>query len=127
MRIKLMSVFVDDQELALNFYTNILGFEKKLDFPIGQFRWLTVVSPEEPNGAELLLEPSDNPAAKVFKKSLLEQGIAAVAFAVEDIHLEYERLIQQGVIFQMEPTEMGSTSAALFDDSCGNLVQIYQA
>ena len=85
MRIKLMSVFVDDQELALNFYTNILGFEKKLDFPIGQFRWLTVVSPEEPSAAELLLEPSDNPAAKVFKKSLFEQGIAAVAFAVEDI------------------------------------------
>ena len=126
MRIKLTSVFVDDQALALKFYTKILGFEKKLDFPVGQFRWLTVVSPEEPNGAELLLEPSDNPAAKVFKKSIFEQGIAAAAFAVEDIQWEYERLIQQGVIFQMEPTDMGSHSIAVFDDSCGNLIQIYQ-
>jgi predicted enzyme related to lactoylglutathione lyase len=111
----------------LKFYTDILGFEKKQDFPVGQFKWLTVVSPEEPDGPELLLEPSDNPAAKSFKESIFEQGIAAAAFAVNDIQREYERLKQLGVDFKMEPTDMGSAKIALFDDTCGNLIQIYQA
>ena len=125
-KIKLTSVFVEDQDAALKFYTDVLGFEKKEDFPVGQFKWLTVVSPEDPNGAELLLEPSDNPAARAFKTSIFEQGIAAAAFAVDDIHGEFERLKQLGVEFKMEPTEVGSTTIALFDDSCGNLLQIYQ-
>lgn len=126
MRIKLTSVFVEDQDTALKFYTDVLGFEKKQDFPVGRFKWLTVVSPEEPDGVELLLEPSDNPAAKAFKASIFEQGIAAVAFAVDDIQGEYERLKQLGVVFKMKPTEVGSTTVALFDDTCGNLLQIYQ-
>ena len=126
MRIKLTSVFVEDQDTALKFYTDVLGFEKKQDFPVGQFKWLTVVSPEEPDGVELLLEPSDNPAAKAFQASIFEQGIAAATFAVDDIQAEYERLKQFGVDFKMKPTEMGSTTVALFDDTCGNLLQIYQ-
>jgi predicted enzyme related to lactoylglutathione lyase len=127
MRIKLTNVFVDDQESALKFYTDVLGFEKKQDFPVGQFKWLTVVSPEEPDGTELLLEPSDNPAARSYKDAIYEQGIAAAAFAVDDIQSEYERLKELGVAFKMEPTEMGPTKVALFDDTCGNLIQIYQA
>ncbi len=127
MRIKLTSVFVDNQEPALKFYTDVLGFEKKQDVPLGQHKWLTVVSTEEPDGTELLLEPSDNPAAKAYKKSIFEQGIAAAAFAVTDIQTEYERLKQRGVHFKMEPTDMGSVKVALFDDTCGNLIQIYQA
>ena len=126
MKIKLTSVFVDDQEEALIFYTNVLGFEKKEDVPVGQFKWLTVVSPEEPEGTELLLEPSDNPAAVEYKKSLFEQGIAAAAFVVDDIHAEYERLKELGVEFSMEPNDMGSSTIALFDDTCGNRIQIYQ-
>ena len=126
MKIKLTSVFVDDQEAALKFYTDVLGFEKKQDFPVGQSKWLTVVSPEEPEGTELLLEPSDNSAAMEFKKSIFEQGIAAAAFAVDDIQAEHERLKELGVEFIMGPTEMGSTTVALFDDTCGNLLQIYQ-
>ncbi|MBS3932973.1 MAG: VOC family protein [Truepera sp.] len=127
MRIKLTSVFVDDQESALKFYTDVLGFEKKRDFPVGQFKWLTVVSPQEPDGTELLLEPSDNPAARSYKDAIYEQGIAAAAFAVDDIQREYERLKQLGVAFKMAPTEMGPTKVALFDDTCGNLIQLYQA
>ena len=126
MRIKLTSVYVDDQESALSFYADVLGFEKKQDFPVGRFKWLTVVSTEEPDGPELLLEPSDNPAARAYKDSLYVQGTAAAAFAVKDIEGEYERLKQLGVDFKMEPTEMGSTKVALFDDTCGNLIQIYQ-
>ena len=126
MKIKLTSIFVDDQEKALRFYTNILGFEKKQDFPVGEFKWLTVVSSEEPDGTELLLEPDDNSAAKVFKKSIFDQGIAAAAFAIDDIQAEYERLRGLGVEFRMEPTEMGSATVALFDDTCGNLIQIYE-
>lgn len=126
MRIKLTSVFVNDQETALKFYTEILGFEKKQDIPVGEFSWLTVVSPEEPDGPELLLEPSDNPAARSYKDSIYEQGIAAAAFAVSDIDGEYERLKQLGVDFKMAPTDMGDTKIALFDDTCGNLIQIYQ-
>ena len=127
MRIKLTSVFVDDQESALKFYTDVLGFEKKQDFPVGEFKWLTVVSPEEPDGTELLLEPSDNTAARSYKDSIYEQGIAAAAFAVDDIQREYERLKQLGVDFKMEPTDVGTATVALLDDTCGNLIQIYQA
>jgi catechol 2,3-dioxygenase-like lactoylglutathione lyase family enzyme len=127
MKIKLTSVFVDDQEAALKFYTDVLGFEKKQDFPVGRFKWLTVVSPEEPDGPELLLEPSDNPAARSYKRSIYEQGIAAAAFAVDDVQREYERLKRLGVDFKMEPTDVGSAKIALFDDTSGNLIQIYQA
>lgn len=127
MRIKLTSVFVDDQESALKFYTEVLGFVKKQDFPLGEFKWLTVVSPEEPGGTELLLEPSDNPAARAYKDSIYEQGIAAAAFAVDDIQREYERLVQLGVEFKMEPTDVDTATIAVFDDTCGNLIQIYQA
>ena len=126
MKIKLTSVFVDDQDKALKFYTEILGFEKKEDIPVGEFKWLTVVSPEEREGTELLLEPDDNPAAQTFNKSIYEQGIAAAAFVVDDIQDEYERLIGLGVKFKLEPTDMGSSTIALFDDTCGNLIQIYQ-
>ena len=127
MKIKLTNVFVEDQEKALKFYEDILGFVKKQDFPVGEFKSLTVVSPEEPDGVELLLEPSDNPATKAFKKAIFEQGIAAASFAVDDIHQEYKRMKGLGVQFSMEPTDVGSAIIALFDDTCGNLIQIYQA
>lgn len=126
MKIKLTNVFVDDQEKALKFYLDVLGFVKKQDFPVGDFKWLTVVSPEEPEGAELLLEPSDNPAARAFKNAMYEQGIAAASFAVDDIHMECERMKRLGVKFMMEPTDVGSAIVAVFDDTCGNLVQIFQ-
>ena len=125
MKIKLTSVFVDDQDKALTFYTEVLGFVKKRDFPVGQFKWLTVVSPEEPDGTELLLEPNDNPAAKTYQTAIFEQGIAAKAFAVEDIQKEYERLTNLGVVFRMEPTKMGPVTQAVFEDTCGNMIQIY--
>jgi predicted enzyme related to lactoylglutathione lyase len=126
MRIKLTSVYVDDQDKALKFYTEVLGFVKKRDIPVGEFKFLTVVSPEEPDGTELLLEPSDNPAAKVFKKALVEQGIPLATFFVDDIQKEYERMKKLGVKFTMEPTPMGPTTAAVFDDTCGNLIQLNQ-
>ena len=126
MKINLSSVYVDDQGKALKFYTDVLGFVKKADIPVGEFRWLTVVSPEEPEGTELLLEPTDNPATKTFKKALYEQGIPLTSFAVEDIQEEYERMKKLGVNFTMEPTEMGPVTVAVFDDTCGNLIQIAQ-
>ncbi len=126
MKINLSSVYVDDQGKALKFYTEVLGFVKKADIPVGEFRWLTVVSSEEPEGTELLLEPSDNPATKTFKKALYEQGIPLTSFAVEDIQEEYERMKKLGVNFTMEPTEMGHVTIAVFDDTCGNLIQIAQ-
>lgn len=126
MRINLTSVLVDDQDKALKFYTEILGFVKKTDIPVGDAKWLTVVSPEVPDGVELLLEPSDNPAAKTFKKSLFEQGIPLTSFAVDDIQQEYERLKILGVVFTMAPTQMGPATVAIFDDTCGNLIQIGQ-
>lgn len=124
MRINVCSVFVDDQEKALKFYTEVLGFLKKTDVPAGDYKWLTVVSPELPDGVELLLEPSDNPATKVFKKAIYEQGIPATSFAVDDVQKEYERMTQLGVKFTMEPTSMGPVTVAVFDDTCGNLIQI---
>jgi len=126
MRIKLTSVYVDDQDKALKFYTEVLGFVKKRDIPVGEFKFLTVVSPEEPDGTELLLEPSENPAAQVFKKALVEQGIPLATFFVDDIQKEYERMKKLGVKFVMEPTPMGPTTAAVFDDTCGNFIQLNQ-
>jgi predicted enzyme related to lactoylglutathione lyase len=126
MMIKLTSVFVDDQDKALRFYTEVLGFVKKSDLPAGRFRWLTVVSPEEPDGAELLLEPNDNPAAETYQKAIYEQGIPATAFAVRDVQTEYERLKELGVAFTMEPTKTTMATVAVFDDTCGNLIQIFQ-
>ena len=126
MRIRLTSVFVDDQDKALAFYTEKLGFVKKHDVPVGQFKWLTVASPEEPDGVELLLEPNDNPAAAAFQQAIFQQGIAAATFVVDDIQAEYERLKARGVTFTMEPTSMGPTTIAVLDDTCGNLIQIAQ-
>lgn len=126
MKIVITSVFVDDQEEAKKFYTEVLGFKLKHDMPLGEFKWLTVVSPDDPDGVELLLEPSDNPATKVFKKAIFEQGIAAAAFGVEDIEAEYKRLKAHGVHFTMPPTSMGEVKMAVFDDTCGNLIQIAQ-
>ncbi len=126
MKMYLTSVYVDDQDKALKFYTEVLGFLKKSDFPVGQFKWLTVVSPEEPDGVELLLEPNDNPATKPFQKALFEQGIAATSFAVSDIQQEYQRMKKLSVVFTMEPTPMGPATVAVFDDTCGNLIQLAQ-
>ena len=124
MRIYVTSVFVDDQRKALDFYTNVLGFVKKRDIPLGAASWLTVVSPEQPDGTEVLLEPSDHPAVKPYKKALVEDGIPAASFAVDDIQAEFDRLRSNGVRFTQEPTEMGGVTTAVFDDTCGNLIQI---
>jgi predicted enzyme related to lactoylglutathione lyase len=126
MKIQLTSVFVDDQDKALKFYTEVLGFVKRADVPVGQFKWLTVVSPEGPDDIELLLEPNDNPAARTFQAAIYEQGIAAAAFAVEDIQQEYERMKKLGVVFSMEPTQTEGPTVAVFDDTCGNFIQLYQ-
>ena len=126
MKIKLNSVLVDDQDQALKFYTEVLGFVKKTEIPVGQFKWLTVVSPDEPDGTELVLEPNQNPAAKTFQEALFKQGIPLTAFQVEDIQKEFQRLKKLGVVFTMEPTKTGPVTIAVFDDTCGNLIQIYQ-
>ncbi|MET4783546.1 VOC family protein [Glaciihabitans sp. UYNi722] len=124
MRITLTSVFVDDQEKALRFYTEMLGFIKKNDVPLGEDRWLTVVSPQDPGGTELLLEPSGHPAVKPFKEALVADGIPYNSFAVDDVAAEYERLRSLGVRFTLEPTAMGPVTTAVLDDTCGNLIQI---
>ncbi|GAA3387082.1 VOC family protein [Streptomyces roseoviridis] len=124
MKIHLTSVFVDDQEKALRFYTDVLGFVQKHDVPLGKDRWITVVSPEEPNGTELLLEPSGHPAVQPYKTALVHDGIPAASFAVDDVRAEYERLRGLGVFFTQEPLEMGSVTTAVLDDTCGNLIQI---
>ena len=124
MRIYVTSVFVDDQAKALDFYTNLLGFQKKRDIPLGSASWLTVVSPEQPDGTELLLEPSDHPAVGPYKRALVEDGIPAASFAVDDVQAEFDRLRSKGVRFTQEPTEMGGVTMAVFDDTCGNLIQI---
>ena len=126
LKIKLASVIVDDQNQALKFYTEVLGFVKKRDLPVGKFRWLTVVSPDEPEGTELLLEPNDNLAAMTYQKTIFEQGIPLTAFAVDDIEKEFERMSKLGVKFAMKPTKMGPVTQAVFDDTCGNLIQMYQ-
>ena len=126
MRINLASVLVDDQEKALRFYTEVLGFLKKHDIPLGEARWLTVVSPDAPDGTELLLEPDGHPAAKPFKAALVEDGIPYTSFGVADCQGEYERLRGLGVEFTQPPTQMGPVTTAVFDDTCGNLIQIAQ-
>ncbi len=126
MKIKLTSVFVEDQEKALRFYTEILGFIEKNDIPVGEFRWLTVVSPEGPDDIELLLEPNDNPTAQTYQQALLEQGIPLTAFGVVNLQEEYKRLKEQCVVFRSEPAAAGSTTMATFEDTCGNLIQIYE-
>lgn len=126
MRIHLTSVLVDDQEKALRFYTDVLGFVKKHDIPMGPDRWLTVVSPQEPDGTELVLEPSGHPAAKPFKDALVADGIPFTSFAVDDVAAEYERLCGLGVRFTQKPTAMGPVITAVLDDTCGNLIQIAQ-
>ncbi|MGY1577474.1 VOC family protein [Streptomyces sp. MN13] len=124
MKIHLTSVFVDDQEKALRFYTDVLGFVKKHDVPLGADRWLTVVSPEDPEGTELLLEPSGHPAVQPYKTALVQDGIPAASFSVDDVRAEFERLRELGVHFTQEPVEMGSLTTAILDDTCGNLIQI---
>lgn len=124
LRIHLTSVFVDDQQTALDFYTDVLGFIVKNDIPMGEARWLTVVSPGEPDGTELLLEPSGHPAVGPFKAALVEDGIPFASFAVEDVQATYDRLVAAGVRFVQEPTPMGPVTTAVFDDTCGNLIQI---
>ncbi len=124
MRIHLTSVFVDDQDKALGFYTDVLGFIKKTEIPLGEDKWLTVVSPENPDGTELLLEPSGHPAVGPFKEALVEDGIPFASFAVDDVRAEHERLAARGVHFTQDPTEMGPVTTAVFDDTCGNLIQI---
>jgi catechol 2,3-dioxygenase-like lactoylglutathione lyase family enzyme len=128
MKIKLTSVPIDDYDKALKFYTEKMGFAQKRDIPLGEgVRWITVVSPEEPDGTELLLEPNAQyPAMKALKESLVRDGIPFTAFEVKDIQAEYERMKNLGVEFTMEPTNMGMTTAAVLDDTCGNLIQIYQ-
>lgn len=124
MRITLTSVFVDDQAKALAFYTDVLGFLKKHDVPLGAHRWLTVVSPDAPDGVELVLEPDEHPAARSFKAALVEDGIPFASFGVEDVEREYERLRDLGVRFTQEPAAMGPVITAVLDDTCGNLIQI---
>lgn len=128
MKIKLSSVSIDDYDKALKFYTQMMGFVQKRDIPLGNgARWITVVSPEEPNGTELLLEPNANyPAMKALKEALVKDGIPFTAFEVSDVQSEYERMKKLGVEFVMEPTNMGSTTVAILNDTCGNLIQIYQ-
>ena len=125
MKIKLTSVLVDDQDKALDFYTRVLGFVPSQDFPVGEFRWITVRSPEG-GDAEVTLEPNANPAAKTFQAALFEQGIPLTAFEVDNVRAEYARLCRLGVQFTMEPTAAGPMMLAVFSDTCGNLIQIYQ-
>jgi catechol 2,3-dioxygenase-like lactoylglutathione lyase family enzyme len=126
MRIVVTSVYVDDQAKALAFYTNVLGFTKKQDVPMGEHRWLTVVSPDDPAGTELLLEPAAHPAVGPFRDALVSDGIPFTSFGVTDVHAEYERLKGLGVRFVQEPVQMGPVTTAVLDDTCGNLIQIAQ-
>ena len=124
MKIVVTSVYVDDQDRALAFYTDVLGFVKKKDVPMGDSRWLTVVSADDPDGTELLLEPEGHPAARPFREALVEDGIPFTSFGVEDVQAEYERLKGLGVRFTQPPVQMGPVTMAVFDDTCGNLIQI---
>ena len=126
MIINVCSVMVDDQDKALAFYTNVLGFVKKTDIPVGEYSWLTVVSPELPDGVELVLEPDQHPAARPFKEALVADGIPFTSFAVPNVQAEFERLEKLGVKFTQPPTAMGPVTTAVFDDTCGNLIQIAQ-
>jgi catechol 2,3-dioxygenase-like lactoylglutathione lyase family enzyme len=124
MRINLTSIFVDDQRAALAFYTDVLGFIKHHDIPLGEASWLTVVSPDSPNGPQLLLEPAGHPAVKPYRDALVEDGIPLAQFAVDDVQAEYDRLTNLGVSFTQPPTDIGTAVFAVFDDTCGNLIQI---
>ncbi|WP_433781171.1 VOC family protein [Actinomycetospora sp. CA-101289] len=124
MKIRLTSIFVDDQRAALAFYTDVLGFSVRHDVPLGDASWLTVVSPEDPDGPELLLEPAGHPAVKPYRDALVEDGIPLVQFAVDDVEAEHRRLTERGVVFTLPPTDGGPVMVAVFDDTCGNLVQI---
>jgi catechol 2,3-dioxygenase-like lactoylglutathione lyase family enzyme len=126
MKIRLSSVMVDDQDKALAFYTGVLGFVKKTDIPAGSYRWLTVGSPDEREKAELVLEPTAFPPAKTYQKELFDAGIPATAFAVDDIQAEYERMLKLGVTFKSAPTKAGPATIVLFEDTCGNLIQLYE-
>jgi len=126
MKIIVTSIMVDDQEKALRFYTEVLGFIKKTEIPMGEFRWLTVVSPEGAAEVEMLLEPTQFPPAQVYKKALFDAGIPLTIFGVTDIQVEFERLKSLGVVFHKEPTKIGPVTVAIFEDTCGNLIQIAQ-
>jgi len=126
MRIKLTSLMVDDQKKAKKFYTEVLGFQVKHEIPVGEYVWLTVISPEGPNDLELSLEPNANPAGKAFQEAMFSQGTPLAAFEVSDIAAEYARLKSLGVVFKSEPVSMGPVTIALFADTCGNLIQLYQ-
>jgi catechol 2,3-dioxygenase-like lactoylglutathione lyase family enzyme len=126
MRIVVTSVLVDDQDKALRFYTDVLGFVKKTEVPMGAHRWLTVVSPDDPDGVELVLEPDEHPAARPFKRALVEDGIPFTSFGVKDVNAEYKRLVAAGVRFTQPPVVMGPVATAVLDDTCGNLIQIAQ-
>jgi catechol 2,3-dioxygenase-like lactoylglutathione lyase family enzyme len=126
MKIVLTSVLVDDQEKALRFYRDVLGFQPKTDVPMGEHRWLTLVSPDEPEGVQLLLEPDSHPAAQSFKRALVADGIPYTSFAVKDVRAEHARLLGLGVVFTQPPVPMGPVTTAVFDDTCGNLIQMAQ-
>ncbi|MFD1173278.1 VOC family protein [Oceanobacillus picturae] len=126
MKIIVNSIFVEDQEKALDFYSETLGFVKKHDVPTGEHRWITLVSQDDQDGTELLLEPNEHPAAKDYQQRLFAEGIPVTMFGVADILEEYKQLVEKGVQFTMEPTEMGNVTIAVFDDTCGNLIQIIQ-
>ena len=127
MKIALTSVFVDDQRAALTFYTDVLGFTKHRDIPLGNDSWLTVVSPDSPDGPELLLEPAHHPAVKPYRDALVEDGIPLAQFAVDDLEAEHARLTRHGVEFTQPPTDIGTAVVAVFDDTCGNLIQLVEA
>ncbi|HXU01532.1 MAG TPA: VOC family protein [Polyangia bacterium] len=126
MKIKLTSIMVEDQARALAFYTEVLGFKKKREFPVGEYKWITVVSADGPDDVELSLEPNANPAGKTFQRAMFDQGIPLAAFEVADIAAEFARLKAKGVAFTREPTRMGPVTIAVLSDTCGNLIQLYQ-
>jgi predicted enzyme related to lactoylglutathione lyase len=126
MKIKLTSVYVDDQEKALRFYTDVLGFVKKTDVSQGPYRWLTVASPEEPGGTELQLALNDNPAAKTYQRAIFEQGQPAAMFSTDDVQADYERIKARGAEFTMPPTRVTGSTIAMLNDTCGNLIQLTQ-
>lgn len=126
MKIIVTSIFVQDQDKALEFYSEKLGFVKKHDVPSGAYRWITLVSPDEQEGTELLLEPNNHPAAKEYQQKLFADGIPVTMFGVADIRKEHERLVEKDVKFTMEPTKMGEVTIAVFDDTCGNLIQMIE-
>jgi len=126
MRIKLTSIMVDDQDKALGFYTEVLGFKRKHDIPVGEYRWITITSPEGPDDLELALEPNANPAGKTFQEAMFSQGIPIAAFEVADIAGEFARLTAKGVAFTRSPAQAGPVTLAVFADTCGNLIQLYQ-